>query len=242
MTMANFFYTTEHPITKEIIIHVPTVGEILNGYGEDEYYALLSYFLATSYDLILELEDMGIDYTTISDFEIFCMRFQDFQTKDTSILFSDLDFTKFNFAVNNETGGTVLWDGGNIIIDDAVFWKISQFLRRLTHTKRNYETMGNKEAKRYTLEKLRRHRNRQRSKPPSTYSTMEQSIIALVNTAEFKYDYQSVLDLTLLQFNASLLQVQKKVNCDYMMTGVFMGTVDWKPSDPRFNWMLQDNP
>ena len=75
----SILYTTDYPITKDIVVHVPTVREIIKEYGEDEYYGIISYFLATSYDLMLDLEDNGIDYETVSDFDVFLMRFEDFK-------------------------------------------------------------------------------------------------------------------------------------------------------------------
>ena len=237
-------YTHEFEITPDIKIHVPTIREILFQCGENKYFDMVSYFTATSYDLMLELEEAGIRYETVSDFDLFLQRFENLQQEDTSILFPDLDLTEFHQANDTETGNIVLWNGKDIVIDHVIFWQIANFFRQITHSKRNYEKMGNEEARRYVLEKLKKKRRRlqrKQQKSQSTFTTIEQCIISLVNTTEFHYDYNSVLDLTLIQFNSSLHQVPKKIHCDYMMTGVFMGTIDPKKNTNQLNWMMTDN-
>lgn len=236
-------YIREHQITENIKIYVPLLREILD-FGENKYYDLISYFTATSYDLMLELEEAGIRYETVSDFSLFLQRFEVLQQEDTSILFPNLNLQDFHQAIDHENGNIVLWNGENIVIDEFIFWQIAQFFRKMTHTKRNYEKMGNEEARRYVLERMRKRKRRlQRLQKNvnSTFSSIEQCIISLVNTAEFPYDYNTVLDLTLIQFNSSLYQVPRKIHCDYMMTGVFMGTIDPRKNNNQLNWMMTEN-
>ena len=59
-------------------------------------------------------------------------------------------------------------------------------------------------------------------------SELEKLIVALVNTEEFKYGYQEVLDLTIYQFRASVDQIIHKIHFNNTMIGVFAGTVKAK--------------
>ena len=49
-------------------IRIPTVGEIL----EDEfaYYTIVSSLTASPFQYMVQLDDMGIDFTRITDFEL----------------------------------------------------------------------------------------------------------------------------------------------------------------------------
>ena len=56
-------------ITDHIKIHQPTIGDI-EEYGEKEYFSLISVFIATPFDMIAQLDQQGIDFTKITDFDL----------------------------------------------------------------------------------------------------------------------------------------------------------------------------
>ena len=64
-------YSRNIPITQQLSIYVPTMGEVLD--NTDTYYNLLSLFTATPYDLMVQLDDRGIDFSTINKFQLFQM-------------------------------------------------------------------------------------------------------------------------------------------------------------------------
>ena len=66
---------------------------------------------------------------------------------------------------------------------------------------------------------------------PLELSQLEKLIIALVNSAEFSYDYESVKNISIYQFNLSLLQVVKRVKYDKLMIGCYAGTVNMQEID-----------
>ena len=69
-------------------------------------------------------------------------------------------------------------------------------------------------------------------------SQIEKYIIALVNASEFPYNYETVLELTIKQFYASLHQITKKIKYDNLMIGCYAGTVDMKELDQdELNWI-----
>ena len=88
------------------------------------------------------------------------------------------------------------------------------------------------------LEKARKKMKRKKRRKQQE-SQIEDLIIALVNTAEFPYDYMSVRDISIYQFYASLKQVTHKVKFDKTMIGVYAGTVpfDKLAMDER-SWIL----
>lgn len=61
------------PISDKITIKIPTVGEVLD--NERNYYNLASSLTAAPFSYMVQLDDMGIDYTTISDWDLFQILF-----------------------------------------------------------------------------------------------------------------------------------------------------------------------
>ena len=85
----------------------------------------------------------------------------------------------------------------------------------------------------------RARKKMQRNKTRSTDSQLEQLIVALVNTEEFKYDYESTRNLSIYQFNESVRQIIHKVDYNNRMHGVYAGTVDPKGfSHDELNWLI----
>lgn len=232
----NLLYRRSYPINDKINIIIPTVGEILD--DEDGYYNLLSVFTAAPIDMMVQLDDAGIDFTEITDFDLFMILFNAIREEDTSLILGDLDLSEFVFATNEQNGQLVLYDPENdIVIDRAIHQKIAVTLRTIHHIKRDRRKPGNKEAKEYMLERARIKMKRNKNK--QTDSQIEQLIIALVNTEQFKYDYDSVKNLSIYQFNESVQQIIHKIDYEHRMYGVYAGTVDTKKmSQEDFNWLV----
>lgn len=82
-------------VSKYIRLHQPTLGEICD-YSEQEYYSMIYNLTATPQSLKVQLWDMGIDYTEITPYELFYqMLYKLYPQERTSIIFGNLDLTKF---------------------------------------------------------------------------------------------------------------------------------------------------
>ena len=235
--MPKLLYADRYNINDRIYVRIPTVGEVLE--NEDTYYEIVYSIIATPYDLMVQLDDNGIDFTKITAFELFCLLFGHLREMDTSLVFGDLDLSKFKTVINNQNGNLVLHDEENdITIDRAIHGQICACLRKILNIPKTEKTPGNEEARVYMLEKARKKlRRKKRQKQPD--SQIEDLIIALVNTAEFPYNYMSVRDISIYQFYASLKQVTHKVKFDKTMIGVYAGTVQFDKLDmDERSWIL----
>ena len=77
-----------------------------------------------------------------------------------------------------------------------------------------------------------------RSKNKKFLSQIEPLIISMVNTEQFKYNYDTVRDLSIYQFNESVRQVIHKIDYDNRMYGVYTGSISAKDlSQDDFNWL-----
>lgn len=223
--MSSILFSKNIQVNKAISISIPTVGQILD--NEDSYFDLVYSIIATPYDMMVQLDDAGIDFTKVTDFDLFLLMFRQLQTKDVSLIFGDLDLGKFQLArqehqngnyilVNNETG---------VVIDRLTHSIICKEIRNMLNIERNDKEPGNEEARRYLID---RERKRQKRKKKQKNSMLEKYIVALVNTSEFPYNYESVRDMTIYQFYASLKQIAHKIKFDNSMHGVYAGTVKFE--------------
>lgn len=236
MSSINLLYKTEYEVTPKIKVRIPTVGEVID--NEDDYYNIISIFTAMPIDYMVMLDDNGINFEEITAFELFLLMFGTVQRLDTSLVFGDLDFSKFVLAENNDTKLPELIDIENdIVIDRRTHELIATTLRTIHNISKDNRKPANGEAKRYMLERARKKeaRNRKRKK----VSQVEQLIIAMVNTQQYKYNFEQTRDLTIYQFNESVKQVIKKVDYESRMFGVYSGTVDVKSlKKDDLNWLV----
>lgn len=235
MSTINMLYRHEYAINDNIHIMVPYVGEILE--NEEEYYNMVALLTSTPYDLMVELDDIGIDFTSISDYELFLIVFFSIRESDTRYIFGDLDLKRFQLEQSQQNSNPVLIDyDTGVIIDKAIYGQIAATLRKVHHLERNRRKPANEEAKRYLLERARAKKKRRRNRLQD--SELESLIIAMVNTEQYKYNYEQTLSLTIYQFNESVKQIIKKVNYEHMMHGVYSGNVDYKGlSEDEKNWL-----
>ncbi len=235
MATINLLYQKEYVINDFIKIPIPKVGEILE--CEDAYYGLVALLTAMPIDMMVQLDDIGIDFTAINEYDLFLLLFSTLQERDTSLIFGELNLKSFKTAVNEQNGNIVLLDTKTgAMIDRAIHARIANALRAIHHLERNRRKPANGEAKEYMLrrarEKMRRMKNR------STRSQLEDLIVALVNTEQFHYGFEGTRELSIYQFNESVRQVVKKVDYDNKMRGVYAGTVSAKDlSQDDFNWL-----
>lgn len=235
MPTLNLLYQREYPINDSIRIIIPTVGEIID--DEDAYYSLVSVLTAMPVDMLVQLEDAGIDFTSINEYELFLLLFAGIKSQDTSLIFGDLDLSKFKMAVNEQNGNVVLLDEEHDIkIDRAVHGQIAGVLRKIHHLEKNNRKPANEEAKKFMLERARAKQRRRKNRKED--SQLESLIVAMVNTEQYKYGFEGTRELSIYQFNESVRQVIKKVDYDNRMYGIYAGTVNAKDlSQDDLNWL-----
>lgn len=210
-------------ILPNLTIRIPTVGEILE--DEQNYYSIVSTLTASPFQYMVQLDDMGIDYTEITDYELFKILFPLLAKTDLSIIFGDLDTSDFNIYLNKQDNTQVVYSPSNdIIIDELVYNDLSESIRKFNLFEKVKSKPGNETAKKYLLQKERKKQKKNKNKPYEPY--LEKLVIALVNTSEFPYNYDSCMDLSIYRFNQSFKQIQQKISFDNTMIGVYAGTVD----------------
>lgn len=235
MATLNLLYKQEYAINEHIKIQIPTVGEVLD--NEDDYYTMVTMLTAMPVDMMVQLDDIGVDFTAINEYELFLILFNALKDKDTSLIFGELDLKPFRSAVNPQNNTIVLRDKETgVVIDRGIQGQIASVLRKIHNLKRNNRKPANQEAREYMLQRAR-EKMRRRSKRMND-SQLEELIVAMVNTEQFHYGFEGTRELSIYQFNESVRQVIKKIDYDNRMHGVYAGTVNAKElSQDDLNWL-----
>lgn len=235
MATLNLLYKQEYAINEHIKIQIPTVGEVLD--NEDDYYTMVTMLTAMPVDMMVQLDDIGVDFTAVNEYELFLILFNALKDKDTSLIFGELDLKPFRSAVNPQNNTIVLRDKETgVVIDRGIQGQIASVLRKIHNLKRNNRKPANQEAREYMLQRAR-EKMRRRSKRVND-SQLKELIVAMVNTEQFHYGFEGTRELSIYQFNESVRQVIKKIDYDNRMHGVYAGTVNAKElSQDDLNWL-----
>ena len=220
----SWFNLSSIDIIPKLSIRIPTVGEILE--NEFHYYSIVSSLTATPFQYMVQLDDIGIDYTTKTDFDLFKILFPIYAKTDLSILFGDLYTSDFDVSIDRkDKNKEIIYSPKNdITINELIYNDLTDAIRKINSFEKIKSKPGNESARKYLLEKERRRQKRNADKDRTPY--LEKLVIALVNTKEFAYDYDTCMNLSIYKFNQSLKQIQHKIAFDNMMVGVYSGTVD----------------
>lgn len=210
-------------IFPNLSIRIPTVGEILE--DEQHYYNLISSLTATPFQYMVQLDDIGIDFTKLTDYQLFLMLLPPLAQGDMHILFGDTDLSDI-FACKHPLNDTVILYSpqNDIVIDELIYHQMADCIRKINNLKKETRKPGNKEAKDFRIKLERKKQKRHARKPYEPY--LEKLVVALVNRPEFKYNYEQVMHLTIYQFQQSFTQIQTGINFNHTMTGVYSGTID----------------
>lgn len=235
--MASKLYQTSIEVSDAISVMVPTVGQIID--NEDDYYQVACMIVATPYDMMVQLDDAHIDFTKIDDFELFILLFENLRAMNTSLIFGELDLSGMKVAKFEGTGELVLMDKErDITIDRVVHAKLCDSIRNMLHMEKNNKKPGNEEARKYLINRERKRQKRAKSKRRD--SQLENYIIALVNTEQFPYNYETVRNISIYQFYASLNQIAHKIKYDNTMIGYYAGTIKFEDLAPADRTWIQN--
>lgn len=236
-------YAKSYPISERLSLLFPTVGDVLDHH--DEFYGILSMFVVTPYDLMVQLDDQGIDFTTVNQYQLFFSmmsaaleRNATEPNKGLELCFTGVDWTEVKPAVDTTAQTYVFVDKNyNVVLNEFLYRKIRATVCKLYDFNSKNKKPANNAARKYMLERARKKQELAKRKVVVS-NDLEDHIVALVNSTEFKYDFESVRSLSLYMFIRSLNQILRRVNYDQVMHGYYAGTLDIKKvSQDTLNWL-----
>lgn len=220
-----------------ISIRQPTLNEI-SDFGEMKYFNMVKLLTSTPTDLCCQLDDIGIDFTKISAWELFySFSLKSFSSEELSILFNGLYLENYKIY-KSENQGTILFDSVNdIVIDEFTYEVIVDFLREMHGLRKNEKRPYNNSAKAAMIEDAREALALSGSKKSD--SILANQISALVNTQESKYNWDNVWDLTIYRFLNSINRINKIKNANLLLQSGYSGFgIDInKLNKESYNWL-----
>lgn len=225
-------------ISDKIVIHHPTLDEICD-YGEQDYFKMISTITATAPDMKVKLFDMGVDYTEVDNFELFYNMISRIYSKEqTSIIFGDLDFQKFNVYTKEENNEVTMYDKENDIeIDGYTYELITDTLRKIHLLKKNEQVPANESTKMILIEDDREEHERNKNK--KYHSQLKNLISAMVNSEGFKYNHNEVWQMNIYAFMDSVQRISKIKNANLLLQSGYSGYgIDLKEIDKKqLDWL-----
>ncbi len=218
-------------------IKSPTLGEICD-FGEEKYLATVSVITATTFDRCAQLDDIGIDYTQISDFEMFCLYAKTFAVGSTNIFFGNVDFSDFILTKENEE--KVLKGKSGVIFSEKDHKEMSGYIRKMNGiAPPKYTRTANEFAKKQLIIDARNDAEYQRKLQAykGSHSIYQPYISALVNHPYFKYNWSNVWDMKVYAFFDSLKRVSIIENADHLYTGLYSGCIEYKKIKKDLDWL-----
>lgn len=239
------YYGLDYKINDQITIHIPTIGELIE-FGEKRVMAAISPFVGNPTTYRLMLWDIGIDWNTISDFELFAMLVRGVSVDDSSIIFGEVDFSKLNPYMNNITNEMVLYDEKQQLeINEEIYMHMREYIRLAFNQNPKVEKAKGKSTKLAIIDEDRMNLAFEKNKEKNVGKSMYLPLIsALLNHPGFKYKKEELKNVNIVEFMDSVKRLQVYENTRALMSGVYSGFCDtskMKDLNKELNWMRDLN-
>jgi hypothetical protein len=151
MTAENIlFLGDDYKLTENISVRQPTVSEILR-FDENKYYSLVSIFTSSPFDMIAQLDSIGIDFTKITSYQMFCLFLPSLKREETSILFGDTDFSRFRTVKDSDN--IVTATDGKSFFSEQIYMLNAEYLRKMNNLPpQKYKKVGNEATKKRLIQ------------------------------------------------------------------------------------------
>ena len=233
-----YFKGYEYKVNDGISMISPTVGDIID-FGENEYYSAVYYLTCIPSDMISTLWDMGIDWETTDDFDLFIMLTRTLTKENLKLIFTDLDLSKMEVQVNQENGDIILRnEETNQTIDKLAYNKIVEYLRKIHGIKPKPRKAANKNTKEFLIELDRQDKRKAAKDAEKQGSQLVSLISAMMRYPGFKYKSYELKDCTLYEFMDTVRGASVYISATSLLQGSYSGFCDTSKIDKKnFDWM-----
>lgn len=229
----SLYFGDPYVINDYITITLPKIGELVV-FGERPYYSMIQTVTAIPSEMKSQLWDMGIDWTQITDFQLFMMLAPTLPKDKTSIIFGDLDFQSLRPFENKENDTVFLGNPETgVIIDELAFGKIHSYLCSAHNLTKKVEKAANEFTKKFMIDEDRQKIQYNQSKP---YKSFLRPLISAVK-CRMGYTLDYVKNMGLYEFMDDVSRLQIIVHSDALLQGSYSGMIDTKKIPKKeFDW------
>lgn len=229
----SLYFGDPYVVNKYMTITLPKIGDLVR-YGEQRYFNLVQRVTAIPSEMKSRLWDVGIDWTQMTNFQLFMLIAPSLNINETSILFGDLDFSALR-PFGNEQNDMVALKNPNtgVIIDELAYGKMSSYLCAAHNLHKKVEKAANEFTKRFMIDEDRQKHEYNAKQP---YKSFLRPLISAVKCRQgYTLDY--VKNMGIFEFMDDLNRLQIIVNTDALLNGMYSGFVDTKKIPKKnFDW------
>lgn len=230
-------------ITDDIYVKQPTVNDICD-FGEERYLRMVTQLTSVPQNSIYMLYKMGIDFTQISDFEMFVLIHSVFKYEETQMIIPNLNFETAQVIRTNKvtSKGTVLdtqelallFDN-SVVLNAKKYADMMTYIRKINKLQRPwFKTVGNESTKKRMIRSaITEYEQQADNKEPfkSIYVPLISSL------ATFGYRCDEIWNMKLYMFFDIVTRLQLKEQADHLYSGIYSGCIDAKKIGKDLNWM-----
>lgn len=228
------YFGDDYVINEHIVLKQATIDQIVK-YGERRYFSMIHTITAIPSDMKAQLDDIGIDYEEISDFELFMLLAPTLNKEATEIVLGDIDLSQLKRYQNNQTGQVVLANKETgLVIDSLIYERMVNYLRKTHGLKKKIEHAANKYTKKILIEEDRKQMELNKNKPYQSFLT------PLVSSVKVRMGYTKdyIRNMGIVEFMDDVNRLQIIHNADALLQGCYAGTIDMsKINKSELNWM-----
>ena len=230
------YFGDPYVINQYVTIYQPTIGDIIE-YGEKAYYSMIQTLTAIPSDMKSVLFDMGLDWTQVTDFQLFLMLSQSLSQKQTEIILGDIDLQRMKPVENLQNGEVILRDSvTGAIIDELAYQTMSAYLCKLHNFTKKVEKAGNKYTKQVLIDEDRQKREYGAKQP---YKSFLMPLVSAIKVRQ-SYTRDYIRNMGLYEFFDDVNRSQIIVSTDALLSGAYSGMMDTsKIKKSAFNWMRE---
>lgn len=225
----------EDGVIGTVTVKAPTIGDILQ-IGESRFYSNLSILVGNTTQFRLMLWEAGIDWCTISDFQMFAIMYKQLEPDVVSLLFDNIDFQNFEVYERPKEDGsmeTYLYDATtDTEITEIVYQYFHQYLQNVFNMKPEREVTRQRMLKEAWIRKDKVELKQKTKKGENSSFSFVPMISTYINHPGTKHTLQELRDISVSEFFDSLKRIQVYEHATAVLKGMYSGFVNSKDIDP----------
>ena len=225
-------------IANGIVLKCPKIKDIAE-YGESAYFRMAQTLCATPSSMMVELDDMKLNYMKVSDFELFMMLCQSFNPTTTRLLLGDLDLSKFKPHQLKDSEEVILVhedtkdDENPVIINPIIHEVLTTYIRKMHNFKKEVKKAGNEITRKQLIRLARQDAEMAKNKPHESFL---RPVISAVK-CRMGYEMSYIKNMGIFELMDDLSRLNIIVQADAALGGMYSGMVDTKKMDKTvLNW------
>lgn len=220
----------------QVIVKSPYMGDIID-IGESRFYSNLAIIVGNTTQYRLTLWRGGVDWNTISDFEMFTKFYWQLDKDVVNLLFDNIDdFSEFDVYERQREDGTtetLLYnERTDIEITEEVYQYFHQYFQNVFKMKPEEEITKDKHLKEWWIRKDTVEEEQKKRKGEESEFSFVPMISAYVNNSDTKHSLDELDSVGVAEFFDSISRIVNNAKARAMLGGLYSGFVNGDKINP----------